>query len=107
HVDIRPTLAEVARVARDGAALVVNESYSHSITDRVRHSSLVERRLYPALRRFVYARDRPYITEDERKLTEHDLAQVTARLARVDVEKHYNMVVTRLVPDRFETLARI
>ena len=106
HVDIPPTLAEIARVSRDGAVLVVNEIYSHSITERVRRSSFVERTLYPALRRFVYSRDRPYITEDERKLTEADLALVTARLARIDVEKHFNMVVTRLVPDRFEMLAR-
>ena len=75
HVDIPPTLAEIARVSRDGAVLVVNEIYSHS-----------------------------YITQDERKLTESAL--VTSRLARVDLEKHFNMVVTRLVPDRFDMLAR-
>jgi ubiquinone/menaquinone biosynthesis C-methylase UbiE len=107
HVDIPPALAEIGRVARDGATLVVNEIYSHSITERVRRAPLVERTLYPALRRFVYARERPYITADERKLTQADLAQVTARLARVDVEKHFNMIVTRLVPDRFEMLARV
>jgi len=106
HVDIPPTLAEIARVSRDGAVLVINEIYSHSITERVRRSALVERMLYPALRRFVYARDHPYITEDERKHTGSDLALVRARLARVDVGKHFDMVVTRLVPDRFDMLAR-
>jgi ubiquinone/menaquinone biosynthesis C-methylase UbiE len=107
HVDIPRSLSEIRRVAKDGALFIANEIYSHSITDRVRRSRFVERWLYPAMQSFVYGPGKPYITEDERKLTERDLKEVLQVLSSVDREKHFNFVVTRVVPDRFSTLAKL
>jgi len=106
HVDIAKTLAELRRVSAPQALWLVNEIYSHSWTERIRRSMLVERALYPALRAFIYKGEKPYITEDERKMTEHDLAKVRA-LLRVDDERYFNAIVTRLLPDKWETLNKI
>jgi len=106
HVDIPRAMAEVGRVARPGALLVVNEIYSHSITDRVRHSRLVEKMLYPRMQRHIYGSDAPYITEAERKLTEADVRAIKARLSDVRFVEYFNFLVTRVVPDRYETLSK-
>lgn len=100
HVDIEPTMKEIARVAKPGAMMIVNEIYSHSITDRIRYSWIVERVIYPLLRSFVYGKDKPYITADERKMTEKDIAMVKAHI-RTKESRYFNFIVARLIPDSF------
>ena len=63
HVDIPESISEIVRVSKPGAIFCFNEVYSHSITDRVRHSSFVEKWLYPKMTKFVYGEQKPYITE--------------------------------------------
>jgi ubiquinone/menaquinone biosynthesis C-methylase UbiE len=105
HVDIPKTMQEIVRVAKPGAVFVVNEIYSHTIADKIRHSTLVEKVLYPKLQRIIYGTDSPYITEDERKLNERDLAQIMMSIERPLFTKYFNLYVTRVIPDRFEKLA--
>ena len=107
HVDIPLTMKEIVRVARPGAVFVVNEIYSHSITDKIRHSSLVEKVIYPRMFRLIYGPGKPYITEDERKLSEHDLRVITDHLQPRQFMKYFNFVVTRLVPDSYELLCKV
>jgi len=107
HVDVSSTMKEIVRVAKPDAVFVVDEIYSHSITDRIRRSSLVEKFLYPRMRRLIYGPGKPYITEDERKLTELDMRTITAPLQPYLFLKYFNFLVTRIVPDRFETLAKL
>ena len=107
HVDIPKTMSEIVRVAKPGAIFVVNEIYSHSITDRIRHSTLVEKIVYPRMQRMIYGSGKPYITEDERKLSEFDLDQIMRQLEPRLFTKHFNFLVTRVIPDRFESLAKI
>jgi ubiquinone/menaquinone biosynthesis C-methylase UbiE len=107
HVDIPQTMAEIERVAKPGAVFVVNEIYSHSWTDKVRHSAFVDKFAYPRMRRLIYGASKPYITADERKLSEHDMRDITRPLQNFVMFKHFNFLVTRLVPDRFEGLARL
>jgi ubiquinone/menaquinone biosynthesis C-methylase UbiE len=107
HADIPSAMKEIVRVAKPNALLVVNEVYSHSRTDKIRRSPLVENVLYPRMRRFIYGTGKPYITEDERKLTELDLKQITERLQAPEFFKHFNFVVTRLLPDRSDFLAKL
>ncbi len=107
HVDIPRTVDEIRRVSKRGATLVINEVYSHSVTDRIRRSRVVEKWLYPAMQRFVYGPHKPYITEDERKLTERDLAHILSLVSSIALEKHFNFLVSRVVPDRFEVLGQI
>jgi ubiquinone/menaquinone biosynthesis C-methylase UbiE len=107
HVDIPQTMGEIVRVAKPGATFVVNEIYSHSITDKIRHSSLVEKILYPRMRRLIYGPGTPYITVDERKLSEFDINEITKPLGPFQLEKHFNFLVNRVVPGRFDLLAKI
>lgn len=107
HVDIPKTMHEIVRVAKPGAMFVVNEIYSHSITDKIRHSPLVEKILYPKMRRIIYGPGKPYITEDERKLSEFDLKQIMRPLQPRLFTKYFNFLVTRVIPDRFDKLAQI
>jgi ubiquinone/menaquinone biosynthesis C-methylase UbiE len=107
HVEIGPAMDEIVRVCKPGATFVMNEIYSHSVTDVIRHSSIVERVLYPRMTRFIYKDADPYITTDERKLSERDVAKVTARLSRIRDRQYYNMIVTRLVPDKFRILNKL
>lgn len=107
HVDIPRSIPEIARVARPGALVVMDEIYSHSITDTVRHSALVERVIYPAMRRWIYGTDEPYITEDERKLTERDIAAIREHLQPGDLCRYFNAASTRVIPGRIDSAAKV
>lgn len=107
HVDIPLTMKEIQRVARSDAIFVVNEIYSHSITEKIRRSRLVEKIIYPRMRKLIYGSGKPYITEDERKLSEVDLMEIDKFLREQEFLKHFNFIVTRLVPDRLEFLAKL
>ena len=107
HVDIPTTMSEIVRVAKPSAMFVVNEIYSHSVTDKIRHSALVEKVLYPKMRRLIYGSGKPYITEDERKLSEFDLEQIMKPLQPRLFTKYFNFLVTRIIPDRFEKFAQV
>lgn len=107
HVDIPRSLRELVRVSRPGARYLLNEIYSHSSTERLRRSRFVEQVLYPRMRRFIYGTDRPYITQDERKLTEADLDLCRGALGRFDTEEYFNFIVNRILPDRFDAVAQL
>ena len=97
HVEIPATLAEIRRVSRPGARLLVNEVYTHSGIDRIRHSRFVREVLYERMVRIVYGARRPYITADERKMNEHDMAQVRGAM-HVEFERHFDFLVNRVLP---------
>lgn len=110
HVDIAAAMGEIVRVSKPGAVFVMDEIYSHTITDAIRHSWLVERLLYRRMSEFIYKREKPYITDDERKMSQRDVAKVIAKLSGVRLRRYFNFVVTRLVPDKsalFNKLDRI
>ena len=105
HVDIPATMAEIVRVSKPGATLVLNEIYSHSITNKIRYSWLVDKALYRLMRQFVYGTDKPYITEDERKMSEKDIAIVRSHMLSQQ-SKYFNFIVTRVVPDSIPLLSK-
>ena len=107
HVDIPLTMKEIIRVAKPNAIFVVNEIYSHSITNKIRNSALVEKILYPRMRRMIYGPGKPYITEDERKLTEVDMKAITRSLQISDFQEHFNCVVTRIIPEKVAFFAKL
>lgn len=107
HVEIAPAVSELVRVSKPGALWVINEIYSHSVTDLVRRSRLVDGFLYPLLQKYIYGPGKPYITEDERKLSERDVAKITRAMPRRDLSKHFNFLVTRLIPDRWPLVAQV
>lgn len=106
HVDIAPTMRELFRVAKPQSILVINEIYSHSRTDRIRHWRPIAKILYPRMQSFIYGPGDPYITEDERKLNERDLDEIRRYLRRPLSEQYFNFLVTRIIPERFTFLAK-
>jgi 2-polyprenyl-3-methyl-5-hydroxy-6-metoxy-1,4-benzoquinol methylase len=107
HIEIPQAMAELVRVAKPHATFVINELYSHSFTDRIRHSRLVKQKPYPAMQSFIYRNSKPYITEDERKLTEHDMQEVLRPFAHITEKKYFYLFATRLFPDHLKFLSQI
>ncbi len=106
HVDIPESISEIIRVSKPGAIFCFNEIYSHSIADRIRRSNFVENWLYPKMVNFVYEGKKPYITVDERKLTEKDIEDIVA-IIRPEIIKYFSFIITRILPDKYLTLAKI
>ena len=107
HVDIPKSMNEILRISKPGAIFCFNEVYSHSITHRIRYSNFVDKWLYPKLVNFVYAGNKPYITEDERKLTEQDINVIAASMAKPEMEKYFNFFIGRLLPDKWFFLVKL
>lgn len=107
HVEIPKTMNEILRVSKNGAIFCFNEVYSHSIPDRIRYSSFIDKWLYPKMIDFVYDNKRPYITEDERKLTEKDVDLILSSMLRPGIKKYFNFFVTRIIPEKYSILSKL
>jgi 2-polyprenyl-3-methyl-5-hydroxy-6-metoxy-1,4-benzoquinol methylase len=105
HVDIPEAKKELTRVSKPGALWVINEIYSHSFTELIRRNWVVERVLYPRMQRFVYGSGTPYITVDERKLSERDVTELRTVLSRQQTTEYFNFLVTRIIPERWSAMA--
>lgn len=68
---------------------------------------MVDGFLYPRMQRFIYGTSKPYITSDERKLTEIDIRRIREVLGVIEMDTYFNFLVNRIVPDRYDMLARI
>ena len=106
HVDIPAAVAQLVRVARPGATLLIDEVYTHSWLQRIRKSRLIDRVIYPRLQRFVYGPDQPYITPDEGKLSQRDIAAIARHLAGRRA-CYFNFLTNRLYSHQFVTLAKL
>ncbi|MHB1206173.1 MAG: class I SAM-dependent methyltransferase [Rhodospirillaceae bacterium] len=80
HVDVVKTMREVRRVSKPGAHIVGLEMYTHSLSQRVRNSAFMANIVYPRVVRRIYGDKKPYITPDERKIDEKELAYITRGL---------------------------
>jgi ubiquinone/menaquinone biosynthesis C-methylase UbiE len=106
HVEIPETMGELNRVAKSGGKFLFNEVYTHSYLDKVRNSKLVDKYLYPKMKKFVYGTNQPYITEDERKLNEKDVRDIYLKLKNPE-EYYFNFLVNRIIPGKFDTLSKL
>ena len=97
HVDIPRTLGEARRVLRRGGSVVANELYTHSLSQKIRESPLVAGFLYRRMVRFIYGTDTPYITDDERKIDERELAMIEDILD-APACRYFLLIGGRLVP---------
>lgn len=105
HVDIAAAMGEVARVLKAGALVIGDELYTHTRLQRLRESALVDGWLYPAMRRWIYGEETPYITADEHKIDEREFALVTAHLSGLETD-WFNILEGRLYPSRLRWAAR-
>lgn len=106
HVDIAAAAGEIARVTRPGGRIIGDELYTHSRLQRLRESELVAKLAYPLMQRWIYECAEPYITPDERKIDEWELALVLDILDQPELE-FFGLAEGRLFPSRFRTVSRI
>lgn len=106
HVDIAPAIREIARVTRPGGRVIGDELYTHSLLQRVRESAVVEKLAYPLMRRWIYNGAEPYITPDEHKIDEAELAIVLGVLDRPTVD-FFGMAEGRLFPSRMTMASKV
>jgi len=107
HVNIPDAMQELARVSKHKALFVYNEVYSHTLTSIIRHTGFVEKKLYPILKDFVYDNKSPYITEDERKLSEKDCDLINKSLSGLVLRDYFYFIVNRVVPEKYDVLNKI
>ena len=105
HADIPQAFREISRVSKSGASVIINEIYSHSATDGIRHSAFVENVLYPRMAHFIYKGEECYITEDERKVTEHDVKEITRHLRNIKTE-YFDFLSNRFFPNSYIFLSK-
>lgn len=107
HVEIDKTMNEIIRVSKPNGVLLFNEVYSHSILKRVRYSRFIDKWLYPKMVSFIYKGKDPYITEDEDRLTEIEVNQISSRLSSIETRSYFNAFVTRIVPEKYTWMSKI
>jgi len=105
HCEINQVMAEVRRVCKPGALCIINEPYTHSALQRIRESRFVSKVIYPRLRSFIYS-GQPYITQDERKLNERDLAMLQHSFTLASTQYFYGFV-GRVVPQRITAFTKL
>ena len=105
HCDVPRALSELARVSKPGATWVIDEIYTHSALQLVRESTVIMRFVYPLVSQLLYA-GKPYITDDERKLDERDVAEIRHWI-RADRIDYYEAIVKRFVPVRGRALSKL
>lgn len=84
---------------------MIDEIYTHSALQRLRESTLIVRFVYPFVSRLLYG-GKPYITEDEHKLDERDVAEIRHWI-RADRIDYYEAIIKRFVPARGRTLSKV
>jgi 2-polyprenyl-3-methyl-5-hydroxy-6-metoxy-1,4-benzoquinol methylase len=106
HVDIPSTIREVARVLKPGGTIIGDELYTHSTLQRIREAAPVRKVAYPLMQRWIYDNRTPYITPEEHKIDQHELAIVLAAMVDPSVE-FFGLAEGRLYPSRMVWAAKI
>ncbi len=106
HVDIPMAIAEARRVLKPAGRVIANELYTHSSLQRVRQSRVVSGFFYRRMVKFIYGSNKPYITEDEHKIDEHELA-ILEKILRPERRYGYFLLLGgRLLPKDWLKLAQ-
>jgi len=107
HVNIPKAIAETRRVLKSNGKVIANELYTHSLLQRIRENRFVSGFLYPRMVRFIYGTAAPYITEDEHKIDERELAILSAILRRGSLHQRYFLFLGgRILPAHWLGVAK-
>jgi ubiquinone/menaquinone biosynthesis C-methylase UbiE len=106
HIEVRESMRELERVAKAGCLFVWREVYLHSLLKRIRKSRFVERFLYLRMIHWIYGSNEPYITQDERPLSEHDIDHILQALGPSELD-YFNFLIGRLFPDRLDMICKL
>jgi ubiquinone/menaquinone biosynthesis C-methylase UbiE len=99
HVNISRAIRETRRVLKTGGKVIANELYTHSSLQRIRESRFVSNFLYRRMVRFIYGAGTPYITEDEHKIDDAELAIVTEILHSHSLDQRFFLLLSgRVLP---------
>jgi 2-polyprenyl-3-methyl-5-hydroxy-6-metoxy-1,4-benzoquinol methylase len=98
HCEAPQAIAEIRRVSKPEATVIFNEVYTHSLLQRIRRSWLIESCIYPLASRMIYGNFR-YVTEDERKLDQRDIA-LLADTFQIAELAFFEAFVKRIVPNK-------
>ena len=104
HCDLARCLPEFLRVLKPGGVFLIDELYTHRALQRLRESRF-GLWLRSKLWNTIYPEGDEYISEDERKLTECDLAAVKSVLTDVTC-RYFGMFVWRFMGHQ-DTAAKI
>ncbi len=108
HVDIPAATAEAKRVLKPGGKVVTVEMYTHSLLQKVRNSWIVSKFLYGKMLRFIYFGNDPYITQDEHKIDQHELAILESIFVHQSIsERYFSLLFGRIVPVSWIPVAKI
>lgn len=106
HVDIASTIDEIVRVVKPGGLIIGDELYTHSALQAIRESTLVSKLVYPLMERWIYNGMKPYITPEEHKIDEAELAIVLRVMDACSVD-FFGMAEGRLFPSHLAWASKI
>lgn len=106
HVDIPKTMSESLRVLKPCGLVIGDELYTHSVLQRIRASKITTHGLYPLMQRWIYGTDRPYITEDERKINELEFRLIQDNLTKCEAD-YFGIFEGRFFPNTITWVSRI
>jgi ubiquinone/menaquinone biosynthesis C-methylase UbiE len=106
HVDIAKTMREVQRVLKQGGLVIGDELYTHSSLQRVRENKFTANSLYPLMQRWIYGTERPYITQDERKINEREFRLIQDSLTKCEAD-YFGIFEGRLFPNTITWAPRV
>lgn len=106
HVDIPSTTREIVRVMKPGGLILGDELYTHSTLQKIRESAPIAKLAYPLMQRWIYSGKLPYITPDEHKIDEAELAVVLGVLDGCSVD-FFGMAEGRLFPSHLVWASKI
>ncbi len=106
HVDIPKSISEILRVIRNGGVFIADEIYSHKSVTFLRGSKFVNNFIYPKFINIIYPDGDFYITEDEQKLDEEIVYDISCNFNSWEVN-YFSCIVDRFVSKRFAPFAKI
>ena len=89
---------------KPGTTVIAHEIYTNTMLQKIQTNRLVDRVIYPRLRKLIYGVSDPYVTEDEQKLNQAELRLITSNLDEAK-RIYFGVVQGRLFPSRIVGLA--